>query len=80
MSQLHAGDVSGAVLAPAVCPNCHGSLTARSICWKCCDRLCAGCGQPTGSAFIVFCWPCSYRESAAERLGETTPPVGAGLR
>jgi hypothetical protein len=42
---------------PQKCPRCHGPLTKRRACWKCCERLCH-CGRPTGSAFIELCRPC----------------------
>lgn len=66
MSRVHADGVAGATDGLAVCPNCDGILTEQAVCWKCCDRPCAGCGRPTGSAFILYCWPCSYRATTEE--------------
>jgi hypothetical protein len=45
-----------------VCPNCDGALTADLTCWKCCERLCATCKRPTGSAFIDVCWSCWFQK------------------
>ena len=66
MSYVHAGDVSVATGQAAVCPNCEQPLSDGVVCWRCCDRLCAGCGRPTGSAFIRYCWPCEHRAETAE--------------
>jgi hypothetical protein len=51
------------------CPTCHRFLTAKLICWKCCERLCRVCGNPTGSAFIETCWPCSYWQDVGREAG-----------
>ena len=48
--------------SPPGCPQCQGPLDDRRRCWGCCERRCSGCGRPTGSAFIAFCWPCGLRE------------------
>jgi hypothetical protein len=74
MAQVHVG-VGGGAGVPAVCPDCDGPLTEGAVCWRCCDRLCGACGQPTGSAFISLCWPCSYRADA-EKGGAV--PSGCG--
>jgi hypothetical protein len=74
MSQVRDGGAAGAAAGSAVCPNCEGILSAGSVCWRCCDRPCAGCGRLTGSAFILYCWPCSYRAA-----GEGTPKAGPEL-
>jgi hypothetical protein len=83
MSYVHAGDVSVATGRAAVCPNCERPLTDGMVCWRCCDRLCAGCGRLTGSAFILYCWPCSYRAevdtAAPKKGGEPLPHGGAGF-
>jgi hypothetical protein len=68
MDKVHLGGDAGAAGGSPVCPNCDGILTDQLICWKCCDRLCPGCGRPTGSAFIIYCWPCSYHAAEEERL------------
>jgi hypothetical protein len=73
MSQVHAGDLGGATARPAVCPNCERPLTDGVVCWRCCDRLCAGCGQPTGSAFILYCWPCAHRAESGEAAAKAGP-------
>jgi hypothetical protein len=42
----------------AACPSCRRPLDLKGRCWRCCDRACARCGRPTGSAFIATCCPC----------------------
>jgi len=79
MSQLVAADPPALGLGRPLCPNCQGTLTAKLICWGCCDRLCGGCGQLTGSAFLELCWPCSFRASADE-TSEGQHPEEAGSR
>jgi hypothetical protein len=69
MSPITPARVAGGRRAPPVCPTCHRFLTAKLACWRCCERLCRLCGNPTGSAFIATCWPCSYREDAG-RAGQ----------
>jgi hypothetical protein len=49
------------------CHQCGRPLDDKRRCWRCCDRLCASCGRPTGSAFIETCNPCGR---AAERVVE----------
>ena len=58
--------IAGSWGTPAVCPTCQRPLTAKLICWACCDRLCRLCGQPTGSAFIETCWPCWFRAVSSQ--------------
>ena len=42
------------------CQHCHKPLNGKGQCWKCCERLCRGCGQRwTSSAFIELCSACS---------------------
>jgi hypothetical protein len=79
MSQFQAAGAPGSGLAPPVCPTCQGPLTTKLVCWACCERLCAACGQPTGSAFIELCWPCSYQVGGGE-LPATRGHEPAGLR
>jgi hypothetical protein len=50
-----------------ICPHCAGPLDAKGRCWKCCNRICSACGQPTGSAFIELCWPCGLRSREGHR-------------
>jgi hypothetical protein len=40
------------------CPVCCWPLDSARRCPKCFDRLCAGCGKPTGSYFIMHCVAC----------------------
>jgi hypothetical protein len=40
------------------CPRCGRPWDGRGRCWRCCDRPCAACGGPTGSAFIETCLAC----------------------
>jgi hypothetical protein len=47
----------------ACCPLCRWPLDSKRRCPKCFDRLCAVCGRPTGSYFIVHCLLC---ENTAE--------------
>ncbi len=61
--------------APALCPECQGPLTSKRVCWACCDRACPICGSLTGSAFIEFCWPCSY-QSTADSSGKLPGALG----
>jgi hypothetical protein len=42
------------------CPRCGWALDSGLRCPKCFDRLCAGCGSPTGSYFIMRCVPCGH--------------------
>jgi hypothetical protein len=42
------------------CDQCGRSLDDKRRCWRCCDRPCADCGRPTGSAFIARCTPCGH--------------------
>jgi hypothetical protein len=60
---------AGGSKVPRTCPTCHRFLTAKLICWKCCERLCRVCGNLTGSAFIETCRPCAYREDAGRQAG-----------
>ncbi len=48
---------------PCVCP--------AGVCWRCCNRPCEVCGQPTGSAFIRTCCGCGLK-SAPQTASETT--------
>jgi hypothetical protein len=77
MSQPDAG---GPAAAGGACPNCQAPLTDGTVCWRCCDRLCARCGQPTGSAFILFCWPCSCRLEAEEAAAAPGRAAGTAAR
>jgi hypothetical protein len=43
------------------CPLCRRPLDGKQRCWKCCDRLCADCGKPTGNAFMRYCMLCEVR-------------------
>jgi hypothetical protein len=72
MSQVQ---VAGTPEIAPVCPNCQRLLTEKLVCWGCCDRLCAGCGQPTGSAFIELCWPCSFGTAGGEGAAEQSTPT-----
>jgi hypothetical protein len=54
-----------------VCPECHGPLTAKLVCWACCDRLCCACGRQTGSAFFAVCLAC---EASALDVGSGDEP------
>jgi hypothetical protein len=59
------------LLRPATpCPTCKRPMDSRNRCWRCCDRVCEGCGRLTGTAFISFCRLC---EVARERSG--VPPA-----
>jgi hypothetical protein len=49
------------------CPACRWPLDSARRCPKCFDRLCEGCGKPTGSYFIRCCVICGH---AAEREGK----------
>jgi hypothetical protein len=40
-------------------PACRWSLDSAQRCPKCFDRLCVGCGRPTGSYFITHCIICA---------------------
>ena len=53
------GDPGGAD-ALRRCPACRRFLDSRRRCPKCFDRLCAGCGRPTGSYFIARCFACGH--------------------
>jgi hypothetical protein len=66
MSQFQAASPAGGARRAPTCPTCQGPLTAKLICWRCCDRLCGACGRPTGSAFIELCWPCAFRDGGGE--------------
>ena len=57
MAPLPSASPAAACPAP-ICPECHGPLTAKLVCWACCDRLCSACWRPTGSAFIALCMAC----------------------
>jgi hypothetical protein len=52
------------------CPACKRPMDSRKRCWRCCDRVCEGCGRLTGTAFISLCRLC---EVARERGG--VPPA-----
>ena len=76
MSRLQVAGLAGNTPRGPACPNCQGPLTAKLICWGCCDRLCATCGQATGSAFIELCWPCSFQAAEADPPGGGRRTVG----
>src|SRR5262245_37643357 len=42
------------------CPACRWPLDSTRRCPKCFDRLCVGCGRPTGSYCIRHCAACGY--------------------
>jgi hypothetical protein len=42
------------------CPACRWPLDSGRRCPKCFDRLCVGCGRPTGSYFIMRCAACGH--------------------
>lgn len=57
-------DLIALLSAPVVrCPSCNGPMDERRCCWRCCDRICSGCGRLTGSAFVASCVPCGNRPS-----------------
>ena len=68
MASLPSASPAATCPAPPSCVECHGPLTAKLVCWACCDRLCSACGRPTGSAFIAVCLACEA----------STPDVGEG--
>jgi hypothetical protein len=43
------------------CDQCGRALDAQRCCWRCCERPCVDCGRPTGSAFVMRCFPCGHR-------------------
>lgn len=43
------------------CPKCGRPLDGKRRCWKCCDRVCSGCGRLSGSAFIEQCCACGMK-------------------
>ena len=43
-----------------LCPRCRWPLDSAGRCPKCFDRLCADCGKPTGSYFIMRCVACGH--------------------
>ncbi len=47
--------------SPPRCPKCEKVLDSKARCTECWDRICADCGQWTGTAFVARCWPCSFR-------------------
>jgi hypothetical protein len=51
------------------CPSCRWPLDAARRCVKCFDRLCAGCGRPTGSYFIRHCVACGAALGSVHREG-----------
>jgi hypothetical protein len=51
------------------CPLCGRPLDSARRCPRCFDRLCEGCGRPTGSYFIRLCVPCGH----ADQPRENTP-------
>jgi hypothetical protein len=57
---------------PSRCPGCRKPLTAKLVCWTCCERLCGRCGRPTGSAFLAICWPCWFQTEGRLGLGPPT--------
>src|SRR5262245_4662014 len=60
--QQHRPELIGLLTGPDCverCPLCHWPLDSAQRCPKCCDRLCVGCGRPTGSYFIMTCMVCS---------------------
>jgi hypothetical protein len=69
MSPTPLASLAGGRRVPRTCPTCRRFLTAKLICWQCCERLCRLCGNPTGSAFIETCWPCSYWQDAGREAG-----------
>src|SRR5207248_3322466 len=42
------------------CPLCRWPLDSARRCPKCFDRLCADCGKPTGSYFVMRCVLCGH--------------------
>lgn len=42
------------------CPLCRWPLDSAGRCPRCFDRLCADCGKPTGSYFIMRCVACGH--------------------
>jgi hypothetical protein len=73
MSQIPLVSLAGGRKVSRTCPTCHRFLTAKLVCWKCCDRLCGVCGKPTGSAFIETCWRCWYQAHGTPGTGEEHP-------
>jgi hypothetical protein len=69
MSQPLASVPGVAADLPSCCPACGKPLTARLECWACCERLCGGCGRPTGSAFLAICWPCWFQTGGRPGAG-----------
>lgn len=47
------------------CPHCRRPLDDERACWRCRERRCAGCNEPTGSPFRPRCWPCAYKRHQA---------------
>ena len=43
------------------CGQCGRALDIKRRCWRCCDRPCADCGRPTGTAFVARCCACGHR-------------------
>jgi hypothetical protein len=43
------------------CVECGRALDEKRRCWRCCERVCVGCGGQTGSAFIQRCIACGFR-------------------
>jgi len=53
------------------CPKCNCPMDARRRCWRCCDRICEGCGRMTGTAFISLCLLCEGAEASAGTTANT---------
>jgi hypothetical protein len=51
--------------AVVLCATCTRPLDQKSRCWHCCNRVCSGCGRPTGSAFIELCYACGLADTSS---------------
>jgi hypothetical protein len=56
------------------CPTCTWPLDSARRCPKCFDRLCVGCGRPTGSYFVLRCIACGHAFEK-EAVHEPVPVV-----
>jgi hypothetical protein len=59
----HKPELIALLAAPAAagaCPACRWPLDSARRCARCLDRLCVGCGRPTGSYFILRCVHCGH--------------------
>jgi hypothetical protein len=62
------------------CPNCGRPVDGRGRCPRCFDRLCVGCGRPTGSYCLQQCLVCEFAPGRTEEASPETMPSATTVR